>query len=123
MRQCECHFQTWLACFLSEMATARFGEEHAFPSEVWLSPDGRDEPPFRVGAMPPARMARFFVTFALLARLSRFRASSIPRGSSRSKQIASWNRRSRRPDGCEDPAFGQPLGTRGARMFQIASAP
>ena len=24
-------FQTWLACFLSEMATARFGEEHAFP--------------------------------------------------------------------------------------------
>jgi len=25
------HFQTWLGCFLSEMATARFGEEHAFP--------------------------------------------------------------------------------------------
>ena len=29
----------------SEMATARFGEEHAFPSEVWLSPNARDEPP------------------------------------------------------------------------------
>jgi hypothetical protein len=39
------HFQTWLACFLSEMATARFGEVHASPSEVWLSPDTRDEPP------------------------------------------------------------------------------
>src|SRR5262249_1556442 len=23
----------------------RFGEEHAFPSEVWLSPYARDEPP------------------------------------------------------------------------------
>jgi hypothetical protein len=40
-----CHFQTWLACFLSEMATARFGEEYAFPNEVWLSPNPRDEPP------------------------------------------------------------------------------
>src|SRR6266545_6612817 len=39
------HFQTWLACFLSEMATARFGEEHAFPNEVWLSPNPRNEPP------------------------------------------------------------------------------
>jgi hypothetical protein len=36
------HFQTWLAWFLSKMATAR---EHAFPSEVWLSPNSRDEPP------------------------------------------------------------------------------
>src|SRR5262249_47546389 len=27
------------------MATARFGEEHASPSEVWLSPNARDEPP------------------------------------------------------------------------------
>jgi len=36
------HFQTWLGCFLSEMATARFGEEHAFPNEVWLSPNPRD---------------------------------------------------------------------------------
>ena len=33
------HFQTWPACFLSEMATARFGEEPAFPSEIWLSPN------------------------------------------------------------------------------------
>src|SRR5215831_5968696 len=39
------HFQTWLGCFLSEMATARFSEEHAFPNEVWLSPNARDEPP------------------------------------------------------------------------------
>src|SRR5262249_3775295 len=39
------HFQTWLACFLSEMATARFSEEHAFPNEVWLSPNPRGEPP------------------------------------------------------------------------------
>ena len=39
------HFQTWLGCFLSEMATARFGEEHAFPNEVWLSPNPGDEPP------------------------------------------------------------------------------
>src|SRR5215831_2370070 len=39
------HFQTWLAYFLSEMATARFGEEHFFPMEVWLSPNARDEPP------------------------------------------------------------------------------
>ena len=31
------HFQTWLAC--------RFGEEHAFPNEVWLLPNPRDEPP------------------------------------------------------------------------------
>src|SRR4029453_9303437 len=27
------------------MATARFGEKHAFPNEVWLSPNPRDEPP------------------------------------------------------------------------------
>src|SRR5215471_8758415 len=27
------------------MATARFGEEHALPIEVWLSPNARDEPP------------------------------------------------------------------------------
>ena len=27
------------------MTTARFGEERAFPSEVWLSPNARDEPP------------------------------------------------------------------------------
>ena len=40
-----CHFQTWLACFLSEMATARFGRQHAFPGEVWRSPNARDEPP------------------------------------------------------------------------------
>src|SRR5262249_49951963 len=26
-------------------STARFGEEHAFPSEVWLSPNARDKPP------------------------------------------------------------------------------
>ena len=39
------HFQTWLACFLSEMATARFGEEYASQSEVWHSPNARDEPP------------------------------------------------------------------------------
>ena len=38
-------FRHGLACFLSEMATARFGEEHAFPSQVWLSPNARDEPP------------------------------------------------------------------------------
>jgi hypothetical protein len=29
---------SWLACFLSKMATARFGEKHAFPNEVLLSP-------------------------------------------------------------------------------------
>ena len=39
------HFQTWLACFLSQMATARFGEEQAFPIEVWPSPTPWDEPP------------------------------------------------------------------------------
>jgi hypothetical protein len=44
-RQLMGHFQTWLACFLSEMAAARFGEQHAFPSDVWLSPNARDEPP------------------------------------------------------------------------------
>jgi len=38
-------FQTWPACFLSEMETARVGEEPAFPSEIWLSPNARDEPP------------------------------------------------------------------------------
>ena len=39
------HFRTWLGCFLSEMTTAQLGEEHASPTEIWLSPNARDEPP------------------------------------------------------------------------------
>src|SRR6516164_4672358 len=38
-------FRTWLGCFLSKMTTVQLGEEHASPTEVWLSPNARDEPP------------------------------------------------------------------------------
>ena len=36
------HFQTWLA---SSLRGQRPHEQHAFPSEVWRSPNVRDEPP------------------------------------------------------------------------------
>src|SRR6516225_1517573 len=39
------HFRTWLGCVLSEMTTAQLGDEHASPTDVWLSPNARDEPP------------------------------------------------------------------------------
>src|SRR5262249_10303861 len=38
-------FGRGLACFISEMAMSRFGEERASPSEGWLSQNARDEPP------------------------------------------------------------------------------
>jgi hypothetical protein len=65
---------------------ARFGEEHASPSEVWLSPNARDEPPSDPGGV--IRIAR-----------KRYLKNSILRDSAieQKRQAEDHNERGREP--------------------------